>query len=117
MNHVEKKTQYEAPSQPIQRRTSQTTPPIPEPNDQYQEWHDNRIELENPYNYQDIPEFLRVYTSSDKRAHLDWNMFSEYELQQYGQMFDTLQKQRSQELVQCYEMLREQIHREIRKRT
>ena len=41
VNHVEKKTQYEAPSQPIQvaKRSSQTTPPIPEPNDQYQGWH------------------------------------------------------------------------------
>ena len=38
VNHVEKKTQYEAPSQPLQvaKRASQTTPPIPEPNDQYQ---------------------------------------------------------------------------------
>jgi len=122
VNHVEKKTQYEAPSQPIQvaKRSSQTTPPIPEPNDQYQEWHDNRIELENPYSIRDIPEFLHVYTAAskaDKLAMLDWNMFSERDLQQYGQMFDTLQKQRSQELVQCYETLREKIHREIRKRT
>ena len=50
------------------------------------EWRANRIEPENPYRngtYQRIPEFLHVYTkaSREERNKLDWNMFSEYELE------------------------------------
>ena len=48
------------------------------------EWHDNRIELENPYSIGDIPEFLHVYTAAPIQPDpglLDWNMFSERDLQ------------------------------------
>ena len=103
---MEKKTQYEAPTcraLQIAKRNSQTTPPIPESQDsQFMgkyiiliniifkyfilEWRANRIEPENPYRngtYQRIPEFLHVYTkaSREERNKLDWNMFSEYELE------------------------------------
>jgi len=126
VNHVEKKTQYEAPTcraLQIAKRNSQTTPPIPESQDsQFMEWRANRIEPENPYRngtYQRIPEFLHVYTkaSREERNKLDWNMFSEYELEQYDLMFATLQKARNQDLVSQYETFRERIHREIRNRS
>jgi len=99
VNHVEKKTQYEAPtcrSLQIAKRNSQTTPPIPESQDsQFMEWRANRIEPENPYRngtYQRIPEFLHVYTkaSREERNKLDWNMFSEYELERKDMIWSDL---------------------------
>ena len=59
------------------------------------EWRANRIEPENPYRngtYQRIPEFLHVYTkaSREERNKLDWNMFSEYELERKDMIWPDL---------------------------
>merc|ERR1712130_661145 len=122
VNHVDKKTQYNAPVVHMEKRHSQTAPP-PAPthaNTEYEEWRANQIEPQNPYGtLNEIPaehlKFLRVYEQAtpEEIQHINWSLFSEEDIEMYHNIFTQLQKSQGAQVVSQYEALRERIHRQL----